>query len=410
MTTDPALAAAAAARRGQPSPGEIHALLLGRLASTADAVLAQRTVDVVFDLGMSGRWTLHLVAGEPPRITRGSATRPETVIRTDPATFADVLEARESGAAAFLAGRLGIRGNLALGLQLDGAFTGDRPLTHPRAGIASPIGLRTSYFEAGDPAAPPVVLLHGLGATNASLLPLALGLAETHRVVVPDLPGHGDTAAPNWKYRAADYARWCTAFLRAVGIEHAPIVGNSLGGRVALELALRHPHQAERLVLLCPSPAFQRMRQFVPFVRVLSPNLSRGVPIPMSHRATVSAMKLMFAEPSRVPDSWYDAGADEAKRTLRDAGHRYAFFATMRQIYLEEPHGSRGFWDRLPALKTPALFVWGDKDRLVPAAFARHVVTALPHAESIVMTDCGHVPQFEHPVETLRLTREFIGS
>jgi len=59
-------------------------------------------------------------------------------------------------------------------------------------------------------------------------------------------------------------------------------------------------------------------------------------------------------------------------------------------------------------LATPTLFIWGDRDRLVPASFERHVVAAVPDAESICLTDSGHVPQFEHPEETARLTREFL--
>jgi pimeloyl-ACP methyl ester carboxylesterase len=75
---------------------------------------------------------------------------------------------------------------------------------------------------------------------------------------------------------------------------------------------------------------------------------------------------------------------------------------------MEEAFGDNGFWDRLPHLRTPALFVWGDRDRLVPASFERHVLAAVPYAESVCMKDSGHVPQFEHPEETARLTRQFL--
>ena len=74
----------------------------------------------------------------------------------------------------------------------------------------------------------------------------------------------------------------------------------------------------------------------------------------------------------------------------------------------EEAHGRHGFWDRLPSLVPPALFVWGDRDRLVPSTFAAHVADALPDAASIVMEDCGHVPQFEHPEETMAIVRGFL--
>ena len=71
--------------------------------------------------------------------------------------------------------------------------------------------------------------------------------------------------------------------------------------------------------------------------------------------------------------------------------------------------GETGFWDRLPSLQPPSLFVWGQQDRLVPAKFAPRVERALPAATSVVLPDCGHVPQFELPEKTNALIREFIG-
>jgi len=93
---------------------------------------------------------------------------------------------------------------------------------------------------------------------------------------------------------------------------------------------------------------------------------------------------------------------------MRDPRGRIAFFSAMRQIYLEEAFGADGFWERLPGLRPPALFVWGDSDRLVPHGFERHVVQALPQCHSVVLRECGHVPQFDQPEETHRLVRSFL--
>jgi pimeloyl-ACP methyl ester carboxylesterase len=162
------------------------------------------------------------------------------------------------------------------------------------------------------------------------------------------------------------------------------------------------------LVLLAPSPAFRSLRQYAPFVRLLSPQLAR-LPVPaLSHRLAIESIKGMMSVPDRLPQAWYDAAADEAVRVFRSPAHRAAFLTCARQIYLEEAHGRQGFWDRLPGLTPPALFIWGDRDRLVPASFARHVSNALPEAASIVMEDSGHVPQFEHPELTAALLRGFL--
>jgi pimeloyl-ACP methyl ester carboxylesterase len=90
--------------------------------------------------------------------------------------------------------------------------------------------------------------------------------------------------------------------------------------------------------------------------------------------------------------------------------NRLAIFSALRHVYLDEPFGESGFWDRLPTLQPPALFLWGDHDNLVPAGFGRFVAEALPQAESVVIESCGHVPQFEHPELTARLTRDFIAA
>jgi len=255
----------------------------------------------------------------------------------------------------------------------------------------------------------PLVLLHGLGATNASLLPLLWNLAEDYRVIAPDLPGFGASAAPRGTYSAAWFMPWLRDFCRQVGATHPVLIGNSLGGRVALEAGLTRPDDFAGLVLLCPAPAFRRLRQWVPVVRVVRPGLAR-VAFPVGHRFVVGAIRTMFAKPDRLPQPWYDSAADEFLRVNASPAHRVAFFATMRAIYLDEAFGDRGFWTRLPSLTPPALFVWGDRDRLVPASFARHVDAALPGATSVVLEDSGHVPQFEHPARTAALVREFLAS
>src|SRR5205807_2425818 len=162
-----------------------------------------------------------------------------------------------------------------------------------------------------------------------------------------------------------------------------------------------------RVVLLAPAPAFIRRRHFVRIVRVLRPELA-FLPVYLPKQRVVKAIKAMFSRPERLDDAWYDAAADEFVRVFNTPRGRIAFFSAARQIYLEEPWGDSGFWDRLPDLEVPSMFVWGERDRLVPAAFARHVERVLPAARSVVLEDCGHVPQYELPDQTHRLVREFI--
>lgn len=390
------------------SPG-LDALLTSRLRRGFEGtVLEKRTATIVFDARDGGVWTVD-IAGGRGRARRGSAADPTLVVRSSTATLTDVVRGAASGVTAFLDGDLTVRGDLALSLQLDGLFAhdADRPVHFARAEQTTAMGVRTSYLEAGPADAPPVLLLHGLGATNASMLPVLADLAVDHRVIAPDLPGFGASAAPHVPYNPAWFAAWVEAFQRVTDCRGAVLVGNSLGGRIAMECGLAHPKSVRALVLLTPSPAFRRLRQWVPFVRVVPPDLAR-LPIPLSHRLVVEAIRGMFSDPDRLPRPWYDAAADEAMRVLSDRAHRVAFFSAARQIYLEDAYGKNGFWHRLPGLLPPALFIWGDRDRLVPSSFARHVADSLPTAGQVVMEDCGHVPQFEHPHETMAMLRGFL--
>lgn len=333
-----------------------------------------------------------------------------TTISADPVTLLDVVEGRTSGVEAFLDGRLRVDGDLSLSLRLDGVFAGDaaRPARFPRSSMVRAGRVRTFSLEAGPPDAAAIVMLHGLGATNASLLPTLWDLATDYRVLAPDLPGHGASSAPIARYDAAFFARWLAAYLDAVGVDRCVLLGNSLGGRISLEIALIEPERVSALVLLAPAVAFRKLRQFVPLVRLLRPEAA-ALPLPMTRGMARATLRAMFSRPSRLTAQSYDAAAGEFVRVYKRAPYRIAFFASLRQIYLDDAFGEkRGFWKRLPTLAPPALFVWGARDRLVPAGFARHVAEAVPGARSVVFEDCGHVPQFELPDRTHAEVRAFL--
>src|SRR5581483_9821291 len=290
--------------------------------------------------GPGHAWTIVLARDGALSARRGTDPRADCHIRTDPETWLAMLEGRESGVAAFLDGRLVARRNLALAMQLDGMFrAGDRSWRLPRAGVVDAGGVRTPYLEAGAPDAPVIVALHGLGATNASLLPTIWELATDHRVIAPDLPGHGDSDKPLAPYDSKWFGRWVTTFCNALQLDEFVLLGNSLGGRIALEGGLQLADRVRGLVLYTPSPAFRRLRQFVPLVRLLRPEVALAptpLPFPMPPGAVRRTIRWMFARPDRLPDTWYDAATDEFLRYFRSPRGRIAFFSCLRQIYLED--------------------------------------------------------------------------
>ncbi|MEA2312068.1 MAG: hypothetical protein QOE28_2036 [Solirubrobacteraceae bacterium] len=335
---------------------------------------------------------LELVPADPER-------RPDARLTADAATWAKVAEDVRGGMEAFGRGKLQVRDDLHLGVAFLAATSG---LTRPGRLSVGRVQTRVgeiALLEAGQ--GEPVVMLHGLGATKASFLPTVAALAGDHRVIAIDLPGFGDSAKPiGAAYDAAYFARSVVALLDALGIDRAHLIGNSMGGRVALETGFEFPARTGRLALLSPSLAWLRERRWAPLLRAVRPELGLIQPAP---RAIIDRIAR-----SLVPggtDGWSAVGVDEFLRSYLNPRGRAAFYAAARNIYLEEPER---FWTRLRELQGEALFVWGRQDRIVPIAFARHVRDALPAAEHLEL-DCGHVPQLEAPRETHAAVRQFLG-
>jgi pimeloyl-ACP methyl ester carboxylesterase len=172
---------------------------------------------------------------------------------------------------------------------------------------------------------------------------------------------------------------------------------------------MQAPSRVRTLSLLAPSMAFLRGREWSPLVRLLRPELA-VIPHALSSGQVRRGFWNMIAEPHRVDPAVGDIASDEFLRTYKSRPARVAFYAAARNIYLEKPYGSGGFWTRLEGLEPPALFIWGGNDRLVPARFSRHVKAILPDAPQVVFSSCGHVPQVELPERTHPLLREFIDS
>lgn len=381
--------------------------------ATALERLVARFDPNVFDVGRP-RVRLRIEAGEAggtrdvvieretARLTtaRGSV---DAILAADPATWAEIAADVRGGMAAFRKGRLKIRRDLHLGVGFLAATanaTGPGRLRTRR--INTTVGA-VSALEAG--AGYPVILVHGLGATKASFLPTIDALAPHHRTIAVDLPGFGDSEKPLWAaYDARFFARAMLAVLDALELDCAHFVGNSMGGRVALELGLDHSDRVGRLVLLATSLPWLKARPWAPYLRLVPTQLGVFQPAP---RAIVERIVKQFVPGSDT--DWTAAGIDEFMRLYLTPLGRAAFYAAARSIYLEEPRGPDGLWTRLAGLTPEALFVWGRNDKLVPIGFERHVREAFPRAAHLEL-DCGHVPQLERPRQTHDAIRNFLAA
>jgi len=340
------------------------------------------------------------------RVRKGaSRRRPDVTITTDADTWMRLRQGEFSGIDAFQRRLLGVRGNLDNAVAFEGMFRlpgGRRPLLE----ISEvPVGrYRISTLTMGS--GPDVLLLHGLGSTRASLFETAAELSGRYRVHAPDLPGFGSSCKPALgSYNAAWFAQIMVGLMDELGVEETHVVGNSMGGRIGIELGLAAPERIRALGLLCPAVAWVR-RGLHPVVRLLRPELGL-LPHGFRRSLVASQFQSFFYNRDAIDPAIGDLVVDEFRRIYHTAGARFAFLASARNIYLEAPFGRNGFYPRLAGLKPPALFVWGTHDPLVPPAFGRHVRRWLPGAEQITLEDCGHVPQVERPDETHRLLLSF---
>jgi pimeloyl-ACP methyl ester carboxylesterase len=377
------------------------------------AVLVERFDPEMIDVP-GGKARIRLAVGEKDawdvrirgdRIRLESAHRevePDALLTADAESWQRIASDIRGGMQAFGRGRLHVRRNLHLGVGFLAATSG---VTGPgrlrfdsvRIGIG-----RISTLEAG--VGDPVISIHGLGGTKASFLTTVADLADSYRVIALDLPGFGDSVKPiGARYDAQYMARSVVRLMDALGLERAHLVGNSMGGRVAIEVGLTANWRTERIALLSPAVAWLRERRWAPFVRALRPELGllQVTPRPVVERVVRNLIP-------GAQNGWTAAGVDEFLRAYLSPRGRAAFYAAARNIYLDEPHGERGFWTRLRELSPETMFVWGKKDTLVPVAFRKHVEEALPAARHLEL-NCGHVPQLERPRETHAAIRDFFG-
>jgi pimeloyl-ACP methyl ester carboxylesterase len=355
------------------------------------------------DLGHT--WEVRCTA-HGARVRKGATRRkPDVTLSTDAETWARLREGELSGVEAFQRRQLAVRGNLDYAVGFEGMFRrpGGRP---PLLRIRDiPVGRhKVSTLTMGS--GPDVLLLHGLGGTRASLFETAAALSSRYRVHAPDLPGFGSSSKPATRgYNAPWFADVMLGLMDELEVERAHFVGNSMGGRIAIETALVAPERVNALGLLCPAVAWVK-RGFHPIVRMLRPEFGM-LPHGFSRKTVASQFWAMFCDCDVIDPAVGDLMVDEFRRIYHSAGARYAFLSCARNIYLEKPFGRGGFYPRLAELERPALFVWGSHDPLVPAGFSRHVRRWLPSAEQVTIDHCGHVPQVERPEETNELLMGF---
>ena len=254
----------------------------------------------------------------------------------------------------------------------------------PPEKITTVYGQSIHYVEAGQ--GPAVILLHGLGGTKEHWDATFPVLASKYRVYAIDQLGFGRSDKPLIEYTIATWVDFLQGFMQSQNIPRATVVGNSMGGWIALDFAATHPEMVDKLVLVDAS------------------GLAGRIPVDILAPSSIAAWKTLLAS------VFYD------KKIVTDDAARQAFTDRLRNNdgYTIE-RALAGFArpqfedERLKSIHAPTLVVWGRNDGLVPVEDANKFGRGIPGARVVVIEQCGHVPQIEKPEEFNRALLDFLG-
>jgi pimeloyl-ACP methyl ester carboxylesterase len=258
-----------------------------------------------------------------------------------------------------------------------------------------------------EPAAGTIVWIHGLSGSWQNWLENLPPFAQTHRCIAMDLPGFGASEMPVEKITISGYAAAVDELLGVLGVTRATVVGNSMGGFIGAELAIRFGTWVDKLVLVSAAGLTierQRNEHVLALLRRGSKVLalwtgwlaSKSDTLARRPRSRRAMLELVVAHPDRLP-------APLVAEQLRGAGK--PGFIDALDALTDYP-----IRDRLGAITAPTLVVWGTKDMLVPVRDAWAFGELIRDARVVVYEDTGHVSMLERPVAFNALLQEFLES
>jgi len=267
-------------------------------------------------------------------------------------------------------------------------------------------GQRIGYRAEGS--GPLLVLLHGIAGSSATWDDLIPRLSGRHRVLAPDLLGHGESAKPDGDYSLGAYANVLRDLFEVLGHARATLVGHSLGGGIALQFAYQFPERCERLVLVSSGGLGREVHLLLraaalPGADAVLPWLS--VAARQSVGRVVHALgNLGLRASADLEESW------RGFVSLEEADARRAFLHTVRGII--DLHGQRvSAHDRLYlAAGLPTLIVWGERDRLIPVRHGREAHERIAGSRLEIFPGAGHFPWRDEPRRFAEVLLDFMKS
>jgi pimeloyl-ACP methyl ester carboxylesterase len=253
-----------------------------------------------------------------------------------------------------------------------------------------------------------IVLVHGMAGSSRTWRDVMPALARTHRVLALDLPGHGRSDRADGDYSLGSLASTIRDLMAQLGIDRATVVGQSLGGGVALQFAYQYPERCDRLVLVSSGGLGREVSWLLRLLSMPGSDLVLTVAAPTFLAERGNAVSRWLGDHGvrapRVAEMW------QAYASLADADHRAAFVRTLRSVV--DPGGQAvGAADRLYLTGTlPSLIIWGDADDIIPVDHARAAHEAMPGSRLEIFAGVGHFPQVEAPEHFVEVLEDFLAT
>jgi pimeloyl-ACP methyl ester carboxylesterase len=247
--------------------------------------------------------------------------------------------------------------------------------------LTTVLGLRTRYLVGGS--GPPVLVLHGWGASIEAVYPILKGLEPVATVYALDLPGHGQSALPPEPWGVAEYQAFVAAFMDELEIKRPAIVGHSNGGRIAIRMAATEPERAARLVLV-DSAGIRPKRTFRYYRRVGMAKVGKY------------AARYLGKPGERL----------RARIVGRVASTDYAAAGEMRPTLVRLVNSD--LREYLSRISVPTLLVWGADDADTPVADGRLMEQLIPDAGLVVLEGAGHYSYIDQAARFARIASHFV--
>ncbi|XTP33026.1 alpha/beta fold hydrolase [Mycobacterium sp. TJFP1] len=268
-------------------------------------------------------------------------------------------------------------------------------------------GDRVAYRDVGR-GEETLLLLHGMAGSSDTWRAVLPQLAKRYRVIAPDLLGHGQSAKPRSDYSLGAFAVGLRDFLDELGISRVTVVGQSLGGGVAMQFVYQHPDYCQRLVLISSGGLGQDVGWTLRLLSAPGAELLMPIIAPPPVVRVGNTLRNWFSavniQSPRGAEMW------SAYSSLSDAQTRQAFLRTLRSV-VDYRGQAVSALNRLHLTSDlPLLVIWGDEDRIIPVEHGYALNEARPGCRLEILAGVGHFPHVEKPTEVVDLLEDFIST